>query len=152
MTFLAPLSVNPTLVVDYIDRYERAIIDIEPFFQQEGQKLIELCQRLPQEIFKFKRYLAELRSIESLLELQRAEFEGKKYKSLLETNQRALAARDIQQYIKGDKDYVQKSELILEISHIKQQLEAVLEGLNIMHWQLNNQTKLVVASLEEYEL
>jgi selenocysteine-specific translation elongation factor len=152
MTFLAPISTNPTLVVNYIERYEKAISDIEPFFSQEGQKLIELCQRLPQETFKFKRYLAELKSIESLLELQRAEFEGKKYKSLLETNQRALAARDIQQYIKGDKDFVHKSELILEISHIKQQLEAVLEGLNIMHWQLNNQTKLVVASLEEYEL
>lgn len=149
-TFLAPISKDITKVLDYIDRYESACLSIEPFFTLDGKKLLDICNTLPRKTLEFKQYDAELKSIIELLELKKSKVEGEKWKTLLEHNARHLASKDIQQYIKGDAEYVDISELIVEISHVRNKVNSVIEALDIMHWQLNNSTKLAVASLEDF--
>lgn len=152
MTFLSPIAADTNKVVDYIEQYEHAITEIEPFFTLEGRKLVEICQNLPKKMFEFKKMAGELKSMYELIELRRDEHEGKKYKALNEGNHRSLGAKDIQQYIKGDKDYVDLSELMLEISFLRQKVAAILEAMDVMHWQLSNMTKLHVASISEIVL
>lgn len=149
MTFLSPIAADTFKVIDYIEGYEKQITAIEPFFTLEGRKLVEICQNLPKEMYNFKRMAGELKSMHELIELRRDEHEGKKYKALNESNHRSLGAKDIQQYIKGDKEYVDLSELMLEISFLRQKVASVLEAMDIMHWQMSNVTKLHVASIEQ---
>ena len=152
MTFLSPIAENVHLVLDYIETYKAKIAEVKPFFTLEGRKLVEICQNIPKRIAEFKTYEAELKSIEELLTIRRDKIEGLRYKSLNEGNSRHLSQTDIKQYIKGDAEFVEMSELILEISFLRKKMEAIIEGLNIMNWQVGHITKLAIASLEEYVL
>jgi hypothetical protein len=149
MTFLSPIASDSFKVIDYIEGYEKAITEIEPFFTLEGRKLVEICQNLPKEMYRFKKMSSELKSMYELIELRRDEHEGKKHKALNEGNHRTLTSKDIQQYIKGDKEFVDLSELMLEINFLRQKTAAILEAMDIMHWQMSNVTKLHVASIEQ---
>ena len=152
MTFLSPIAENTSKVLEYLEKYEKAIKEIEPFFILENRKLIEICQNIPKRQCEFKRYAAELKSIQELIELRRDTHEGKKWKSLNEHNARALASKDIQQYIKGDNEYVSLSELILEIGFLRSNINAIIDALDTMNWQVGHITKMAVASLQDYEL
>lgn len=152
MTFLSPIASNTDKVLDYIETYETALEEIKPFFDLKNRKLVEICQNIPKEIARFKRYAAELKSIEELISIKRDEYVGKRWKAYNETNSRTLAAKDIQQYINGEKDFVDYSELILEVTYLRNNINAVIEALDIMNWQVGHITKMAVASIEEYTL
>jgi len=152
MTFLSPIAEDAAKVLSYIEKYEKAINDIEPFFTLEGRKLVEICQNIPKKIVEFKRYAAELKSIQDLLELRRDEHEGKKWKGLNEHNKRQLSTKDIQQYIKGDAEFVSLSELMLEIGFLRSNVNAVIEALDTMNWQVGHIAKVYIASLSEMVL
>ena len=152
MTFLTPIANDSTKVLEYIDKFETALSEIEPFFNLTGQKLSVVCQLIPVKIKDFKKYAAQLKSIEELLITRRDSVESVKWKFYTEGYSCKLTAKDVQQYIKGDPTYVELSELILEITYLHGAISSVLEGLNAMHWQMNNVTKIVIASLDEYTL
>lgn len=149
MTFLSPIAKDITLVLQYIDRYEQAIEDVEPYFTLESRKVAEVCATVPRKTAQFRTYGAELKSIASLLELRRDEIEGRRWKAYNEGNNKQLTSKDIQQYIKGDAEYVNTSELLLEIEFLRNKINAIIDALDTLHWQLNNIVKLQIASLEQ---
>jgi hypothetical protein len=65
---------------------------------------------------------------------------------------RQLSQTDIKQYIKGDPEFVEMSELILEITHLRNSINGIIDALDTMNWQMGHITKMAVASLEEYVL
>lgn len=152
MTFLSPIAENTHKVLEYLDGYQKAISSIEPFFVLEGRKLVEICQNIPKELVRFKRYAAELKSIEELLTVRREEYEGQRWKLYNQTNNKQLTTKDIQQYIKGEKEYVDYCELILEITFLRNNMNAIIESLDVMNWQMGHITKLQVSMLEQVVL
>lgn len=149
MSFLLKISENIDNVITYIDKYEKAIDAAEETLAYDGRKIEDICKNLPLITHKYKSYAAELKSLQEYLEFKREEVEGKKWKGFNEGYSRQLSAKDISQYIKGDKDYVHHTELILEVIHLRSQMNAVLDGIECLHWQSSNIVKLRVASLEE---
>jgi|694.fasta_scaffold60932_5 hypothetical protein len=152
MTFLSPIADNVHLVLEYIDRYETRIEEVKPFFTLEGRKLVEVCRNIPKKLAEFKIYAAELKSIEELLSIRRDKIEGVRHKAYNEGYSRQLSQTDIKQYIKGDPEFVEMSELILEITHLRNSINGIIDALDTMNWQMGHITKMAVASLEEYVL
>lgn len=124
----------------------------EPIFELEGKRLEQACKEHASQLMTFGTGLQEAKTIEKLAQLQLDAVEGATYKKFNENHGRALSATDIKQYIKGDPQYLAASRLLVEIAHVRQQLELVIKALEDMGWMLSHITKLRIAELSQVEL
>lgn len=132
--------------------YEQLIENAEPVFQLEGKSLEAACKEHAQNLMFYDVMLQECKTVEETIRVKLDEIESNLYRRLNENNNRALGTRDIQQYIKGEPQYVAAYEILLEVVHVKRKLEAVVEALKSMGWMINNITKLRIAQLEHITL
>jgi hypothetical protein len=91
----------------------------------------------------------ENKKLEEWLIIQREKVQSKLWKKFLEGYPRALASKDIQMYIQGDKEFIECNETILEISNIKNKLQSIVKSFDSMSWMLSHITKLRVAELQD---
>lgn len=145
-------SVNINRVPAQLAIFEKMIDEAEPCFELDGIGLETACKRHAQNLMNYDIMLQECVMIEETVRARMEEIESELYKKFNENYQRALGARDIQQYIKGDAQYVQIYEILLEVSVVKKKLEAVVESLKSMGWMLGHITKLRVAQLDHVTL
>lgn len=148
MSFIA-ITKDLNNINSYIQKYETLIEQNQDFFNMEGKKLEYICKTLPKLVQIFKQSSYELKTFQESLALRKEELEGQLWKKYVEGSKRHMAPKDIQMYIQQEEDWVIFSEAILEISHIKNKIQAILDALDVAHWQLNNITKIRIASLEE---
>jgi hypothetical protein len=128
--------------------YSQLIDNAEPLFNLENESLEGKCKEHAKNLMFYDLMLQECRTVEETIRTKIDEIESALYRKLNETSQRALGTRDIQQYIKSDPQFVAAQEIMLEVVHVKRQLEAIVEALKAMGWSINNITKLRIAQLE----
>lgn len=149
MAFVQKIINDLTLVDGYLEKHLKLIEKHAPFFKTEGMKIEYLCRQLPYVIVELKQALAELKSINDTLEFRRESIEGELWKKYLESSKRHMAPKDITMYIKQDESFIIINEIVLEVSFVKNKITAMVEALDMLHWQLNSIVKLRVASIEE---
>lgn len=149
MAFLFKLSENLEKVIEHLEKYDVAIKDAEELFEMEGKKLEFLCRTLPANMARYDEYQGELKSLEDYLKARRDVVESKLWKKYVEGYSRQLSTRDIQAYIMGDTEYVTYTELILEVTHVKSQISAIVKALEQGGWMLSHITKLRVAEMQD---
>lgn len=145
-------AINLKRVPTQIALYEQLIEAAEPIFKLEGRKLGEAVAQHAQDLMFYDVMLQECKTIEDVIRMKVEEIESNLYRKYNEGMQRALGQRDIVNYIKGDAAYVEAYEILLEVVHVKRQLEAIVEALKTMGWSLTNITKLRIAQLEHVNL
>ena len=128
--------------------YSQLIDNAEPLFNLDNESLEGKCKEHAKNLMFYDLMLQECRTVEETIRTKIDEIESALYRKLNETSQRALGTRDIQQYIKSDPQFVAAQEIMLEVVHVKRQLEAIVEALKAMGWSINNITKLRIAQLE----
>jgi hypothetical protein len=131
-----------------LNLFEAMIAAAEPCFELSGRGLEEVCKRHAQDLMTYDQALQECKTVEDIVRMKLEEKEGHLYKKYNENHQRALGQRDIGQYIKGDPEYVEIYEIILEIVHVRRKLESIVEALKSMGWSISNIVKLRIAQLE----
>lgn len=131
--------------------YEQMVQNAEPIFQLSGRGLEESCKEHAQNLMIYDIVLQECKTIEETIKAKMEEIEGELYQKY-QTGPRALSSTDLKYYIKGDPRYVNAYEVLLEVAHVKRQLEAVVEALKSMGWSLNNIVKLRVAQMDHLTL
>lgn len=141
-------AINLGRIPAQIALYEQLIQASEPLFTLEGKKLGDAIAQHAMDLMFYDVTLQECKTIEDVLRMKLEEIESNLYKKLNEGMSRALGQRDIVNYIKGEPSYVAALEIVLEVVHVKRQLESIVEALKSMGWSLNNITKLRVAQLE----
>jgi hypothetical protein len=62
---------------------------------------------------------------------------------------RAYGAREVQQFIQGEKEVVEMKQLIVQAAYYHQQLAEIVESIKQMGWMVGHIVKLRVATLEE---
>ena len=139
-------------LLNIITRYEKHVDDAEPLFKLEGKKLEEIARTLPYNLAAYDRHYQEMKTLEEWLMVRRDKIQAKLWKKYLEGYARALASKDIQMYIQGDKEYVEFTEIILEVGNIRNKLHAVVEGFTQMGWMIGHITKLRIAELQDVVL
>lgn len=145
-------AVNLGKIPGQIALYEQLVDAAEPLFQLKGRTLGEAIAQHAQDLMFYDITLQECKTIEDVIKMKVDEIESKLYRKYNEGMQRALGQRDIVAYIKGDPEYVAAYEILLEVAHVKRQLESIVEALKTMGWSLSNITKLRIAQLEHVNI
>lgn len=135
-----------------IDLYTQLIQAAEPLFNLDGKSLEDACKNHAQDLMFYDLMLQECKSIEDTVRSRIEVIEAELYRKYLETGSRALNSREIPQYIKGDQRYTDAYAILLEVVHVKRQLEAIVEALKSLGWSLNNIVKLRIAQLDHITL
>jgi hypothetical protein len=71
------------------------------------------------------------------------------YRKYLEKYQRALSSRDVDKYVMGEDEILSISEIINEISLMRNIFTSIVKSYEMKSFQINNITKLRVAGLED---
>jgi hypothetical protein len=71
------------------------------------------------------------------------------YRKYLEKYQRALTSRDVEKYVMGEDEVLSISEIINEISLMRNIFMSIIKSYEMKSFQINNITKLRVAGLED---
>lgn len=132
-----------------ITKYEQYVENAEPLFDITGRKLEEVCKILPKNLAVYDRYYQEMKTLEEWMIVKREKIQSKLWKKFLEGYPRALASKDIQMYIQGDAEYVEFTEIIIEVSNIKSKLQSIVKAFDSMSWMLGHITKIRVAELQD---
>lgn len=133
------------------ENYEKHIKKAEPLFELEGRRLEEIARVLPHHQTFYAQRANEMKQVAKWLENYKAKLESRFTKNYAQ-GQRALAAREAQTYINGEKDIVELNQLIIEANLLQSQLDEIVDGFRQMGWMVGNITKLRVAELQEVTL
>jgi len=146
---ISEVSNDLTKILTYLTKYDEELEKAEPLFKLEKQRLELLCRTHPQYLARYDQLLAEIKSLEDIVQLRLEQEESKHWKKYNEGYPRQLTARDIQAYISGEKEVVAIKEILLEVQSYKMQFNAIVEAFKSMGWSLNNIVKLRVSELQD---
>jgi len=128
------------------DRYEREIVNAEPLFKIDGERLEVLARNLPMHQAHFAQRTQDMKQLMKWLENYKAKQEAIILKNY-NRGQRALTATDQRILLGGEKEIVETNQLIIEASLLYGKLDEIVEAFKQMGWMLGHITKLRVAEL-----
>lgn len=149
MTLIGDVSADLKNVLNYIDKAQAELDNSEPVFDMHGKKLEYLCKMQPHYLVRYKKCHSDMKSIYDLVSSKRDVVQSRLWRKYNEGYQRALSTRDIQSYISGEPEYVQLTELMLEVAHIRDQFDDIVKALESMAWMLSHITKQRVAEIQD---
>lgn len=136
-------------LLSIISTYENFVEEAEPLFKIDGKKLEEVCRTLPKNLSVYDRRYQEMKTLEEWMVVKRDKIQSKLWKKFLEGYPRALASKDIQMYIQGDAEYVEFTEIMLEVANIKAKLQSIVKAFEQLGWMVGHITKLRIAELQD---
>jgi hypothetical protein len=150
MSLVGDLRRGSTLeaIVKRLEVYEILVEASKPIFELKGKKLEELVQDQAYNLVNYDQCLQECKTIENFMTSKLEVTEAELHKHYLENTQRALGARDLAMYIKGDPKFSEVNQVVMEVAHIRRQLEAIVEALKSLGWSLSNIVKLRIEQLD----
>lgn len=135
-----------------LETYEALIANTEPLFDLKGKLLEEAVKSHVANLALYDQMLQECKTIELYLEGKREQVEAELHRHFLDSSARVLGARDMAMYIRSDPQVVEVAQIILDVGHVRRQLEAIVEAFKTMGWSLSNIVKLKVAQLDHTTL
>jgi hypothetical protein len=150
MSLVGELKKASTLdaIAKRLEVYEILIAESKAIFELKGKKLEELIQDQAYNLVGYDQLLQECKTIENFMTSKLEQTEATLHKHYVENSQRALGARDLTMYIKGDQQFSDVNQVVMEVAHIRRQLEAIVEAIKSLGWGLNNITKLRIEQLD----
>lgn len=136
-------------IIPLLPKYENAIAAAESIFKLEGRKLEEIARTLPHHQSSYDQRHQEVKALEEWLNTIKEKRTAKHWKKYLEGYSRQLSTRDIQAYIAGEKDIVELSQILVEVTLLKNNLGAIVEALKQLGWMLGHVTKLRIAEMQD---
>ncbi|SOK58549.1 hypothetical protein [Yersinia phage fHe-Yen9-04] len=139
---------DKTKIIDMVEFFENELEDARREIKQIG--LIEtIAQRLPAYHEQRFSQLQQVETVLEILEIEMRQLESEKFKHLLEHYKRALTSSDCKKYVDGDPEVVALSQLIADVSYIRNQLAGVVKSLEMKAFQINNIVRLRAAGIED---
>ena len=135
-----------------LEVYEALIAAAPPLFELKGEALVDAVKAHVSNLALYDMMLQECKTIELYLEGRREQVEAEQHKHYLESSARALGAKVLAMYIRSDPQVVEVAQIILDVGHVRRQLEAIVEAFRTMGWSLSNIVKLKVAQLDHTTL
>jgi hypothetical protein len=149
MTIISEASTDLTNVLNYLEKYEKALSEAPSLFELEGKKLEHINRTLPGYLARYDEMYNELKVLEEFLEKKKEIIMSPLWKKYNEKYSRQLSQRDIQAYIAGEPEIVSITELILEVKLLKEQFSSVVKALEQMGWSLKNIVELRIHELQD---
>lgn len=138
-------------LVDAIEYFENELETARFEVKLKGS-VEKASSRLPGQVEQRFAQLQEIEAILKYLEIRMDKIKGAAFKKYLESYQRALSSRDAEKYADADDSVIEVALLINQVALLRNQYLAIMKGLDVKHWQINNLTKLKVAGMEDFEV
>ena len=150
MSLIGELKRASTLeaVAKRLEVYEILIEASKPIFELRNKKLEEMIKEQALNLVSYDQCLQECKTIESFMTNKLETTEATLHKHYLENSQRALGARDLTMYIKGDPQFSDVNQIVMEVAHIRRQLEAIVEAIKSLGWSLSHIVKLRIEQMD----
>ena len=133
--------------------------DIELFLESYEDKLeidnkpmSVIIKNFTDVVKKNKKYSSIIKSQIDKVNITFEEYQSAAFKFAFETSKKGLTAKEAMIYSNGDANVIQCKELLQQLNYYKFRLDAVNDITEAIGYQINNLTKLLVASLHDYIL
>lgn len=155
MQWYNKVSANPddlSVLADAMDYYELQLVEARKELKTDGKRLELIHKTLPgMAEYRFNQ-LQEVEAILKMLELKLNYTRSKVYKGFLENYNRALSSRDAEKYCDADQNVYDLSLLLNRVALIRNSYLGISKGIEMLHFQIGNVTKLRVAGMEDASL
>lgn len=135
-------------VVDFIDYFENQLLDAKSECRISGS-LERASSQLPGITEHRFNQLQEIEAILEHLNIQLRKIRSKTFRQYLESYNRQLSSRDAEKYVDGEDEVVSMTELVNQVSLLRNKYLGVLKGLETKQWQVGHITRLRTAGLED---
>jgi hypothetical protein len=141
-----------TPLVDAIAYFETQLIEARNELKLDGQRVEAVQKRLPgMAEYRFNQ-LQELEAILNFLNIRLAKVKGQTFRKYMENYNRSLSSRDAEKYSDSDDDVVSLAMIINQVALLRNKFLGVTKGIEYLHFQLGNITKLRTAGIEDATL
>jgi hypothetical protein len=135
-------------LVDCAEFYEKELIEARMDLQITGR--IELIQKKLPGMAEFRyNQLQELEAILKYLNLKLDKARSAAHRFYMEKYNRQLTSRDAEKYAEGDDKVMEIALLVNQIALLRNKFLGVSKGIEYLHFQIGNITKLRVAGIED---
>lgn len=150
MSFLLTLSEDKLEeIVPLIAKYEDKIKAAEPIFKLENRRLEEIMRTLPYYQSSYDQAHQDMKALEDWVTNIKDKRVGKLWKKYTEGYSRQLTTRDIQAYIAADQDIVELNQILIEVTVLKNNFNAIVESIRQLGWMCSNIVKLRVSEMQD---
>jgi uncharacterized HAD superfamily protein len=137
-----------TPLVECLLHYEQEHADALAEVKTKG-KIEHIAKLIPGwSAYRFAQ-LQELEAILEYLNIQLRKIKGERYQFYMEKYARQLTSRDADKYADADPKVLDLALLINQVALTRNKFLAIMKGLEYLHFQLGNITKLRVAGIED---
>lgn len=135
-------------LIDCLAHYELEHVDALNEVKTKG-KIEMIAKMIPGwSAYRFAQ-LQELEAILEFLNIQLRKVKGAAYRKYMEKYDRTLTSRDAEKYSDAEPDVLDLALLINQVALTRNKFLAIMKGLEYLHFQIGNITKLRVAGIED---
>jgi hypothetical protein len=150
VSFLLMLEMDKLeAILELLPKYEQKVLDAEPIFKLDNKRLEEIMRTLPHHQASYDQAYQEMKALEEWLNTVKDKVTARFWKKYIEGYPKALATRDVQAYIAGEKEIVELNQITIEVTLIKNHLSSIVESLKQLGWMMGHVTKLRIAEMQD---
>lgn len=141
-----------TPLVECFEYYEAELEDARKDLNLKGKRIEDIQKRLPgMAEYRFNQ-LQELEAILKYLNLKLDRVKGKAYRNYMEKYDRALTSRDADKYADSDDSVLEVALLVNQVALLRNKYLGISKGIEYLHFQIGNISKLRIAGIEDATL
>lgn len=140
---------NADVLMAALDYFESEYEIAKSELNVKGKRIEEVARMIPGMVeYRFGQ-LQEIEAILSLFELNAEKAVSDAKKRYLENYQRNLSDRTAEKYAETDDDVIARKLIIIEVARVRNLFLSITKGLEYLHFQLSNVTRLRQAGIED---
>lgn len=133
-------------------KYEDALAGYEENLKIKGKNLEKANVENPSWLAYYDQRRIELNSIARFVEMKLEQTKGKLWKAYTENYSRELSARDKDQYIAREAEYLKVYQVLITVEELLKKYSSVVDSFQNRGYSLRNITSLRVATMEDVVL
>ena len=145
------LDQDETQIDQFYNYYMSEVEDAKSELGIDGH-VEKLARMMPAITDKRFSQLQEIEAVLEMFNIKLKYLKSKHYKQYLEHYSRALSSRDVEKYIDGESDVLEKLMLINKVAMVRNKFTSITKALEVKHYQITNIVKLKAAGLDDDDI
>jgi hypothetical protein len=152
MRTISDLNDDYSNLDEVLDSYSSILDDIENNIEISGKTVAEANKEQPTLMVKCYQCYNDLKYLKRIIDNSVTVQRSKTWKAYKEKYSLDLGARDLEQYVSGDKSVVLKERLSIEVGYYLDRASGILKTLENRGFALKNITEAIIANVDNMEI
>lgn len=143
-------EIKPDLsnLIDFLDRYDMAIKDLEEELKLKGKQLAAANSENPSMLAYYDERKTELKSLVQFMEMRVDKIRGELWRKYTESHSRDLGPKDKEMYIKSEPEYLKSYQLLICVQEMYSRYNVAVDAFIARGFSLRNITNARVAQVD----